>query len=214
MPEIEVTAQHGGRVAGAPADRRYDRVEQVAALGERDGGAGGRQVGGAGVQRAGDVDAEPGPFLRVREILRRVDPAVHGVPRVRRPKVGQQPDAVRLAVAAPGDVAGGAVTGSLEGGHDRVAAVDVRQGARQRGHVVLTDLIEGDQVGHFGADHLGGPGHRSAGVAAGAAAVAEVHLEHPQDRGSGGVGGHRRSGRQPGGGDQAHDGQGSAQIPG
>lgn len=218
--QVEVAAQHGGLVPGVAADRRQDGAEQVVALGERDAvAAAGRQVRGAGEQ--GAVDAEPGSFLGVREVLRRVGSGVHSGRRARRLHVGQQPDAEPLAVAAAGVVPARAVAGGLERAHDGPAGVDGLEDAPQGGQVVRADLVESDHIRCLGGDHLGGPGHRPAGVAAGAATVAEVHLEHPQDRGlrgDRGVAGcgrrcGRRCGWQRGGGDEAAHDHGSAQEP-
>jgi hypothetical protein len=58
--------------------------------------------------------------------------------------------------------------------------VEICQRPFKGGHVVLADLVEGDEVWVMGSDHRGGFGHRLTGVASTDAAVAEVHLEHTQ----------------------------------
>ncbi len=181
------------------AHARDDRAEKVPALGCRDLPLGVGQVRGAdGDGRGGgDVQTQPCPLLGVFPVLGGVDPSAGGGPGHRRPP-RDDADAVLLAVAAAVGVLGTPVACRLERGHGRVAGHDIGERTLEGRHVVLADLVQGDQVGCLGADHRGGLGRRPAGMAGGDATAAQVQLQYPRRRGRRATGRGRRSRRGSG----------------
>ena len=163
--EVEVAADDDRAREGRDHGR-----EEVAALGQGDEGVRGDQVGGAGDVAVGGRGAQPGASLRTDGILDRVRvAAAHPVDR----PAHQQADAVRLPVAALDRAADASVDGGLE--RDGRARPDR---ARKGVDIASADLVERDHVRPLRGDHDRGFGDRTARIATGPAAVAQVHLQH------------------------------------
>ncbi len=180
-PQVEITTEHDGR---GPRVRSRDRPpEQVAALGPRHHRAGAGQMGRAGGEGRTRIHAQPGPLLRLVDVLRREDPAQCRARRAGtavgvRAQPRHDADPVRPPVAAADRAAGTAVRRRPERRQGRAAPPAVGERPLQDGHVALAHLVEGDHVGRLRTDHRSRPVDGTAREAAGETAVAEVQLQH------------------------------------